>query len=116
MKFLLDSCSSGFAVKSLRDAGFEVTWVPEGGSDPGDDEILQKAFDEKFVLVTADKDFGELVFVFKKPHVCIIRLVEIPAKDQGETIRKLIATHGNDIESKALITVDRFRVRVRTAE
>ena len=61
--------------------------------------------------MTADKDFGELVFVFDRPHPAIIRLVDIPAKNQGRILLKLIETH-SDIEKKALITVDRYRVRV----
>jgi predicted nuclease of predicted toxin-antitoxin system len=112
MKFLLDSCISSFAVRDLRDAGFDVLWIPEGGKDPGDDAIMQKAFDGDFILVTADKDFGELVFVFGRPHPAIIRLVDITARNQGKVLLKLIETHCADIEKKALITVDRYRVRV----
>ena len=116
MKFLLDSCVSGFAVKDLREAGFDVQWIPEKGKDPGDDAIIKKAFDEDMVLVTLDKDFGELVFVFGRPHSAIIRLVDIPAKNQGKILLKLIETHRTDIEKKALITADRYRVRVRLPE
>lgn len=114
MKFLLDSCISSFAVNALRAAGIETVWIPDAGEDPGDENILRKAFDDGFVLVTADKDFGELVFVFNRPHLAIIRLVEIPARDQGITILKLLDSHRSDIEGHALITVDRFRVRVRS--
>ena len=114
MKFLLDSCISSFAVNDLKAAGFNVFWIPELGMDPGDEAVLKKAFDERSVLVTADKDFGELVFVFGKPHPAIIRLVDIPAKEQGRFLLQLIATHKADIEKMALITVERFRVRVRT--
>ena len=116
MKFLLDSCISSFAVKDLKASGFDVLWIPEIGIDPGDEAVLKKAFDERFVLVTADKDFGELVFVFGKPHPAIIRLVDIPAKEQGKFLLRLIATHKADIEKMSLITVERFRVRVRTAD
>ena len=93
MKFLLDSCISKFALSDLRKAGFEVFWIPEIGKDPGDDEIIKKATNEGLVLITADKDFGELVFVFGLPHPTIIRLVDIPAKKQGEILLKLIETH-----------------------
>ena len=116
MKFLLDSCISSFAVEYLKDSGFDVLWIPEIGKDPGDEAIIKKAFDEGWVLVTADKDFGELVFVFGKPHSTIIRLVDIPAKEQGKFLLRLIETHKNDIEKTALITVERFRVRVRTED
>ena len=66
MRFLLDSCISFFAVKDLRENEFKVIWVPETGKDPGDEVIIKKAYIEKLVLVTADKDFGELVFLTKK--------------------------------------------------
>ena len=66
MKFLLDSCISKFAVETLREKGFEVLWIPEIGEDPGDETIIKRAFEENFVLVTLDKDFGELIFVFNK--------------------------------------------------
>ncbi len=113
MKFLLDSCISNFAVKDLRNAGLDVLWIPEIGKDPGDEVIIKKAFDEGLILVTADKDFGELVFIFGMPHSTIIRLVDIPAKNQGKILLRLIETHQDDIEKKALITVERHRVRVR---
>ncbi|MBE0426172.1 MAG: DUF5615 family PIN-like protein [Nitrospirae bacterium] len=113
MKFLIDSCISGFAVKALRDAGYVVLWIPESGKDPGDEEIIKQAFSEEVILVTADKDFGELVFVLNLPHPTIIRLVDIPARKQGEVLLKLVETYKDDIEKKALITVDRYRIRVR---
>lgn len=116
MRLLLDSCISKFAVKDLRAAGFDVQWIPEAGKDPGDDEILQKACDENLTIITADKDFGDLVFVFNKPHPCIIRLVDIPARDQGKVLLKIIGTHREDIEKNALITVDLYRIRVRSFE
>ncbi len=55
MRFLLDSCISGFAVKDLTDVGFEVIWVPKIGKDPGDESILKKAFDEDLILVTVER-------------------------------------------------------------
>lgn len=116
MKFLIDSCISSFAVKALRTAGYEVVWIPETGKDPGDEVIIQRSVDEDSVLVTADKDFGELVFVFGKPHSTIIRLVDIPARDQGKMLLRLIETHQDAIERQALITVDRYRVRIRLTD
>lgn len=113
MKFLLDSCISNFAVKDLRNAGFDVLWIPEIGKDPGDGVIIKKAFDEGLILVTMDKGFGELVFIFGMPHSTIIRLVDIPAKNQGKVLLRLIETHQDVIEKKSLITVERHRVRVR---
>lgn len=116
MKFLLDSCISKFALEALKKSGHDVVWMPDLGNDPGDDIIIKKALDESRILVTADKDFGELVYVFNMPHDTIIRLVDIPAKEQGNILLMLIETHKDVLNKKALITLDRYRVRTRLGE
>lgn len=113
MKFLLDSCISFFAVKALRDEGFKVVWIPETGKDPGDEAIIKKAFRENFVLVTADKDFGELVFLKEMDSPTIIRLVNIPAKKQGELLLRIIEKNKREIENISIITADKYRNRIR---
>ena len=81
--------------------------------DPGDEAIIQKAYTEGFVLVTADKDFGELVFLKGMGAPTIIRLVDIPARNQGMVLLNLIQLYKGEIEDKSLITVDKYRVRIR---
>lgn len=93
MKFLLDSCVSKFAVNELQAAGMDVKWIPEIGPDPGDEAIVEMALEEDRVLVTIDKDFGDLVFVFSKPHPAIIRLVDIRASKQGEVLMQVVESH-----------------------
>jgi len=113
MKFLLDSCISFFAVQALRDAGMQAVWIPETGNDPGDEVIIEKALRENFVLVTADKDFGELVFYKGMDPPTIIRLVNIPAKRQGELLLRIIEKYKKEIETISIITADRYRIRIR---
>ncbi len=113
MKFLLDSCISFFAVKKLREEGMPAVWIPETGQDPGDEAIIEKAIREKYVLVTADKDFGELVFLKGMNSPTIIRLVNIPAKRQGELLMRIIAKYRKEIETLSIITADKYRVRIR---
>jgi predicted nuclease of predicted toxin-antitoxin system len=45
--------------------------------DKGDIAILQQAYDEGRILVTLDKDFGELVIMQQLPHAGLIRLVDL---------------------------------------
>lgn len=93
--------------------GFQVVWIPETGKDPGDEAIIEKAFQEKYVLVTADKDFGELVFLKKMGPPTIIRLVNIPAKKQGELLLRIIEKYRKEIENISIITADKYRNRIR---
>ncbi|MEI7893576.1 MAG: DUF5615 family PIN-like protein, partial [Myxococcales bacterium] len=60
MKVLLDSCVWGGARQAVAAAGHEVAWVGDWDRDPGDAEILRVAYSTGCILITLDKDFGEL--------------------------------------------------------
>ena len=55
-------------------------WAGEWPQDPGDEEILRRAHQESRVLVTLDKDFGELAIVRGQVHSGIVRLVALSAQ------------------------------------
>ncbi len=80
MKFLLDTCVWGGACKELQAAGHNVIWAGDWPDDPGDDEILGRAHAEGRILVTLDKDLGEMAVLYGRPHSGIIRLVDIGAR------------------------------------
>lgn len=113
MKLLLDACVSGRAVLQLRSAGHDVIWAGEWPADPGDEEILGRAHLEGRILVTLDKDFGELAIVYNKPHSGIVRLVDFRANDQGTICLKVLERYGEELRRGAIITVDHARMRVR---
>jgi len=77
MKLLLDTCVWGGAKAELQAARHDVLWTGDLPADPGDTEILAQAHREGRVLITLDKDFGELAIVRGLPHSGIIRLVDI---------------------------------------
>ena len=78
MKLLLDTCVWGGAVAELRNAGHDVVWSGDWEKDPGDEAILEIAHDEGRVLVTLDKDFGELALVLRRPHSGILLQLPVP--------------------------------------
>jgi predicted nuclease of predicted toxin-antitoxin system len=79
MKILLDTCVWGGVAQELRAAGHDVGRAGDWQEDPGDDEILERAHKEGRVLVTLDKDFGELAIVHERPHSW--NLKEKPVKE-----------------------------------
>ena len=113
MKLLLDTCVWGKACKELQSAGHDVVWAGEWPEDPGDDEILERAHREGRVLVTLDKDFGELAVVHGMPHSGIIRLVNLASRQQAPVCLRVIDLHANELESGAIITVELNRLRIR---
>lgn len=67
MKLLLDTCVWGGAVAPLKVSGHDVIWAGDWSVDPGDKEILDQAYQEGRILITLDKDFGELAVCENKP-------------------------------------------------
>ena len=52
MKVLLDACVWGGAKAFLQTKGYDVEWVGDWDTDPGDEAILDYAFREQRVLIT----------------------------------------------------------------
>lgn len=116
MKVLLDTCVWGGARQALVEAGHQIEWVGDWPRDPGDREILRYAYDNASVLVTLDKDFGELAIVQGIPHVGIIRLVNLRARQQGPACVEVLKKHGDILLTGAIITVTADRIRIRRSE
>jgi predicted nuclease of predicted toxin-antitoxin system len=116
VKVLLDTCVWGGVRSVLAEAGHHVEWVGEWDKDPGDEEIMAYAFRHGQVLVTLDKDFGELVFLYGQSHRGIIRLVGIKAHSQGTTCLEVLKRYEALLPRGALITAEPSRIRVRLPE
>jgi predicted nuclease of predicted toxin-antitoxin system len=74
--FLANENMPGDAVEAARQAGIDTTWVGELSPGISDDEVLALSLAEGRVLVTFDKDFGEMAFDQGKtstPGVILLR-------------------------------------------
>ena len=114
MKLLLDACVWGGAVAELLAAGYEVQWVGEWPSDPGVGEILARAQSEQRVLITLDKDFGELAVLHGMAHRGILRLVSVSARRQAALTVEVLSQHGDELQAGAIITAEPGRLRIRS--
>jgi predicted nuclease of predicted toxin-antitoxin system len=83
-------------ISILREKGIIVISISENYSGIEDTEVLKIAVNNDCLLVTEDKDFGELVYRLKLGHkgVLLIRLSELPRNERieiaAETIEKLM--------------------------
>jgi len=66
LKFLADECCDAGLVTSLRIDGHDVLYILEKTPGISDDEVFKYAFIEERILLTEDKDFGELAYRLKK--------------------------------------------------
>jgi len=116
MRVLLDTCVWGGAAAELRAGGHDVVWAGDWAEDPGDDEILARAYAEHRVLVILDKDFGEMAILYGRPHSGIMRLVNIAARQQGAVCSHALTLHGEELLSGAIVTAEAGRLRIRPAD
>lgn len=75
-------------IQALRDRGHDVRWVLEESRGVADPVVLEEAISQQRVLLTFDKDFGELVFQRGKGATCGIILVRVlGTKSQTELVQ-----------------------------
>jgi predicted nuclease of predicted toxin-antitoxin system len=67
------------AVTALREDGHDVTWIRDDAPGSKDEQVLARARQEDRILVTFDKDFGELAFHSKLSPPAGIILFRITA-------------------------------------
>ena len=118
MKFLADESLDRQIVDRLRQDDHVVLYVAE--MDPGiDDEIvLDIANREAAVLLTADKDFGELVFRrCQLPQgVVLVRLAGLLAATKAPVVASAISEHGAELpRAFTVISPGAIRIRPQTA-
>lgn len=102
-------------VDSLRSRGHDVLSAKESVRGAADEAILARAQQESRVLVTQDKDFGELAFRHGLTAQCGVILFRLQGQDPDADIHRMIAV----IESRAdwngcfvVATDDRLRIRL----
>jgi predicted nuclease of predicted toxin-antitoxin system len=116
MKILLDTCVWGGCLRELREAGHDVVWAGDWDEDPGDEEIMARARDERRVLITLDKDFGELAIIKGLSHCGIVRLVDFSARQQARVCLHVLSRYERELNEGAMLTVEAGRIRLRPRE
>lgn len=115
MKILADEGVDRQIVESLRQAGHDVVYVAE--LDPGipDEDVLETANDERRKLLTADKDFGELVYRRRllTNGVILARLSGLMPESKAKTLVRAIEEYANDLSPEAFAVVSPGTIRIR---
>ena len=78
-----------------------------------DEQIMDLALQDDRILITADKDFGELVFVQNRPHGPWIRVVELSVVEQVRAVTGLLDQHDHELTGQVIVTITRGRIRIR---
>src|SRR5438876_4511243 len=79
MQFLANENFPLDAVAAVRKIGHDVAWIRTDAPGSKDRDILKRAVSEQRILLTFDKDFGELAFAVGLPASCGIVLLRVQA-------------------------------------
>ena len=112
MRFLVDRCAGRRLADWLRNNGHDALEAHSFCPDPGDRALLELAESENRVVITIDKDFGELIYLHRVPHAGLIRLPDVRASRRIEIIADIIDHYEQDLAERAIITVQGRNVRV----
>ena len=113
MRLLADENVPGDLVNGLRAAEQDVVWVRRDAPGASDEEILQWAQREARVVLTFDKDFGDLAYESRLPASSGIILVRIQRLDGPAIARLSVLLASRDDWAGHFSVVGPDRVRMR---
>ena len=92
MRFVVDESTGKAVVEYLRGSGHDAVAVAEHMPQADDLDILAWAVGDGRVVITSDKDFGELVFRLQRPHagVLLLRLRDDRAANRVRVVRTVL--------------------------
>ena len=85
MLLLADENFPGPAVTTLRAAGHDLAWIRTIDPSADDPIVLARAIREMRILLTFDKDFGELAWHHGLPAYCGVVLFRVPMPKRAES-------------------------------
>ena len=114
MRFLANENASGAVIRGLRGLGHDVVSVKEVMRSAPDQEVLSRAAAEGRILVTHDKDFGELAYRYGLPSSCGIVLFRLSGSTPEIDAARILVVLSQDLSFEAhfcVVTEDRLRIR-----
>jgi len=113
MRFLADESCDSIIIRTLREAGHDVLAVDEITPRTEDSEVIKLARREKRILLTEDKDFGQLVFAHGEKTLGVLFLrFPFPTRDQiARDVSNLIMQQGEKLIG-CFVTIQPGRIRI----
>ena len=113
MNFLADESCAGPVVRTLREAGHDVVALAEVARGATDEQVLELALNEKRILITEDRDFGELVYARGRSSagVILVRFDSRARQTKPLTVVEAVSKLGSRLHG-GFTVIDAGRVRI----
>lgn len=116
MDFLANENFPVFSIRLLRNAGHKVTSVIEETPGDKDRNVLKRAHEENRIVLTFDRDYGELIYRHKlsvPAGVVYFRFNPSTPEEPAEILLNILA-EGRIVLSLKFTVIERGRIRQRT--
>ena len=113
LRFLADECCDFSAVRALRTEGFDVLSIAEASAGADDERVVAMALHERRILLTEDKDFGQLVFAAGRKSLGVV-LLRFPAAARsaiGARMVELVRKHADRLTG-SFVVLQPERIRI----
>lgn len=112
--FVADESVDFNLIVFLRNKGLEVFSILEKPPSLVDSGVLQIAVEKNAVLITEDKDFGELIFKLNMPHkgVLLLRTTELHTEEKNELVLHFILKFSPEFPDSFTVMKQR-KLRIR---
>lgn len=114
MRILANENIAGTVIRELRNGGHDVLSVKESMRSAADEVVMLRAHEEKRLLITHDKDFGESAFrwgLLADSGVILFRLTGANPDEDNQRVMDAIASRADWAGYFAVVTDDRVRLR-----
>lgn len=114
MRFLADENVSRRVIQRLRGGGHDVVSIAETRSGAPDKLVLDAADAEDRILVTEDRDFGEMIIRQRLEirGMILLELDRLSNATEADTVADVVSTHADKLLGN-LIVIEPGRIRVR---
>jgi predicted nuclease of predicted toxin-antitoxin system len=108
MRFLVDECTGPSVAKWLRSEGHEVLSIYDEARGISDEQIIQLARKENWILITNDKDFGEKVYRegFLHKGVVLLRLKDERPSSKIAVLSNLLRFYSDYLPDKFTVATE----------
>ncbi len=116
LKYLADVNISPKTVGGLHNSGYEIYRVTKFlSATASDNEIIELAITENFVIITQDLDFSDLIVLrgLNKPSIISLRIDYQTPENVKKIIEKLLPEIEGELKEGCIVSVEESRFRIR---
>ncbi len=113
MRFIVDECIDKKICEWLRKSNHDIISIYENYRGYKDIKVLNLAYNEDRILITDDKDFGDMIYRDNLRHrgIILLRLQDRRSKVKIEILKHLINNYSDRLKNNFVVATEK-KIRI----